>query len=643
VAAATKAEAQPATHRANTVRELVMKDLEISLEATDQFDEAAPGLTVPALAPVPENDVEEGLVLPHDLVGLSNDELIAIANSRLLPCEAISNLVLAGVIKPEENFASYNLQALPPHGSRWEDNGSLQAGDTVDLFAAVFGKSRGGAAKIILDREIQDAFSYYPPIHERAPLPVEFPIESLPDPLRSMAKEISRIESVPVSLSATCVISAASGCMGKGIIIRTKPGKTTTPNLFILVAAESGGGKSSADTWAVAPIERFEKAAVKKFTQEAKTIKARLTLVERDIKALNQEKSGSEADREKQVTALAKAETEKEDLTAQLQPPCFIINNATSQALAVVMSHNNGTMMSRASDARGIVGIILGRHEKDKNQTDDELYLVAYSVTETYRTDRISRSLVMIPRPCLAIFWLIQPDMFGQLWDRKALKQGGFLPRFLTCRIVSEPQLVAREANTFSPEVATSYEARLTELLSTYLQHQGEAFTAQVTPEAKTVLFDYTDRIVERLCNDEFSAAEQPFAKRWAENAWRMSLVLHGAAHGDQTHLVPVSRETARAAVAVVSWFAVQQMEILGKQRSDQEGDKETKVMDLVRRHGRANIRSLKKAGICDDDAEASKLLGKLVRESMLEAYDQQGRGPSTRYYVLPKNTTQWS
>ena len=168
--------------------------------------------------------------------------------------------------------------------------------------------------------------------------------------------------------------------------------------------------------------------------------------------------------------------------------------------------------------------------------------------------------------------------------------------------------------------------------------HTGDLFTVPIADEAQAAFFDYWDRITERIQAGEFTPVERRFAKRWAENAWRVGLVLHGAEHGKRAHLEPVTVATARAAIALVSWYALQQLEVLRHQENTREGDKELEVQNLALKHARINIRLVKKAGICATDEEAEKLLEKLRQQSMLESYDHKGRGPSTRYYTRPQN-----
>ncbi len=570
-----------------------------------------------------------------------DSELVQHANNALGVSHAISLLADTDRFNPRENFAPFNLQ-VSDDNRHWNDNGSLRAGDVVGLFAVVYRETRNNAAQLILDLiaelgdEDQAVLSPESEL-DLGELDGDIPVNCFPAVARMEIEAIAHIEGQPYALSALSVLGNFSGAMGKGVVIPSKPGMVTTPNLYILAEAETGDGKTVTDNWASSPVDNFQLEQHAKFKEIQPKLKAELSLIELEIKGLNARKLTTDAERNEYLDAMAKVEAAKSVLTKQIKPPCYKLGNATSAALADVMSCNDSTAMSHTDDARGIVAIILGRYE-NKGHVDDEFYIVSYSVVPHYRTDRISRGTTILDRPCLSILWLIQDDMYSQLWDKKALVKGGFLPRFLTCHTHTKATHLCRQIKQFPKDVAFNYESRIRELLTTYRMHGGEPYVVPITDEARDIFFDYSDRIADRRIAGEFSSVENRFAKRWAENAWRVGLVLHGAENGSQAHVVAVTAETARCAVALVSWFAVQQLEILRAQQGKETGSKEDAAQSLARKHGRINVRSLKKAGICADDAEAQQLLDKLVEEDLLEGYDYKGRGRGTRYYIVPQH-----
>jgi hypothetical protein len=155
---------------------------------------------------------------------------------------------------------------------------------------------------------------------------------------------------------------------------------------------------------------------------------------------------------------------------------------------------------------------------------------------------------------------------------------------------------------------------------------------------ARIVITDYANRIIERLEAGEFSSRAEGFAARWAELAWRLTLVFHAVEHGGAAHLNEVPEHTALQAVAVVSWFAVQQLELLDERESDIANEQTIKVMNLVSRHGRISASLVQKSGVCATPQEAKAVLEQLEAQGVLASQTTTGRGRRTRYYFRPPN-----
>ena len=60
----------------------------------------------------------------------------------------------------------------------------------------------------------------------------DFPAESLPPVLERMARGISELCGVPLEMSAPMVLATASISLGKGLRVRSLPGRVTTGNLL---------------------------------------------------------------------------------------------------------------------------------------------------------------------------------------------------------------------------------------------------------------------------------------------------------------------------------------------------------------------------------------------------------------------------
>jgi hypothetical protein len=72
-----------------------------------------------------------------------------------------------------------------------------------------------------------------------------FPTDMLPERLQTMVKAIAVVFRVPDVMPAVIVLTMISATIGKGLRIASGRGRKTMANLFSLVSADSGTGKTS--------------------------------------------------------------------------------------------------------------------------------------------------------------------------------------------------------------------------------------------------------------------------------------------------------------------------------------------------------------------------------------------------------------
>lgn len=77
-----------------------------------------------------------------------------------------------------------------------------------------------------------------------------------------MARAISESTLVPDNLSGACVLGILSASLGKGIQVQSGPDRLTRGNLYIVLSALSGTGKSEAFRHAAAPFQSIEEGII---------------------------------------------------------------------------------------------------------------------------------------------------------------------------------------------------------------------------------------------------------------------------------------------------------------------------------------------------------------------------------------------
>ena len=462
-----------------------------------------------------------------------------------------------------------------------------------------------------------------------------FPVDCLPPPFKAMALAIAETERTPLSLAGCCVLGILSGSIGAGLKVESGPSRFTRGNLFLLVSAQSGSGKSESFRHAAQPFIEFEKETFANWkTSTLPGLSAEKDLLESEIKKL-MTKGGQKDDPLERHNLKSQLEEKKADLAkteALMTAPTLSVEDVTTEKLAVLLRDNGEQLLSMSPDAGAIVNNLLGRYSK-ADRTDEGIYLKAFS-GDYCRVDRQSREPVALVAPCLTALWLTQPDKIETLLGEKSLTDGGLIPRFLVCHTNAQPLRIMDDAAGIAPETSTAYRGAVRCLLETY-RLATEARTIQPSPEARRALDDYFNRIVGRRLGDLGDVTT--FAARWGEQAWRIAVCLHAGEWGAQAHEQAIEPTTAFNAIELAEWFAEQQLEILSGGRAKASADLRDRVLSLL---------ADKKEGVCARDVlrarikpsadEVRQLLETLEAEGVLTGRDEhpEGGGHVTRIYT---------
>jgi hypothetical protein len=481
---------------------------------------------------------------------------------------------------------------------------------------------------------------------EDEPLPAPFPVDALPSAMAGIIAAISRCERVPLALPGVCALGVVSAAIGAGLEVVSGPNRTTRANLFLLASAESGSGKTESCRPIIAPlIERqatllqtWKEKTHPEYQAEIARLEAQRKAIEKKIgKAMRPDNPDEEELRRLQAQ-LSYPSARIEELK-QRTAPCLITDDFTVEALALRLRDNRETLFSFSSDARKPVQNLQGRYNPGKS-TDESLLLKTYS-GEFCRVDRAKGDPIVLWKPCLSLCWFIQPDLMAAMLDEESLTASGFLCRLLMCHTQATPQKIEVDAPGISDAVRAQW-AKLTDDLLATFHAADKPRRIEPTPEAKCLLDDFHNAIVDHRQGD--LADVGTFAARYAEQAWRVSAVLHAALHGSAAANHPLERETAQNAIRVVEWFIAQQLDILAKGRRQSAQKKEDEVLELLnRRKERAGkdyitARDVHHARIASTPEAARALLARMEADGLLIGEDVKPErgGRATRIYRSP-------
>lgn len=459
-----------------------------------------------------------------------------------------------------------------------------------------------------------------------------FPVDALPPNVQNYVREVAAFAQTPIALPSCCALATLSASLGRGLFVRNRHG-TTRGNLFILVIASSGTGKTQTFAPVTSPVFQAQRAILAQREKASSFAKAGQLVWDKKIRKLTA--VGAECEDPNQMKTvmdeIAKMLAQKEVLAVQSAPSTVVCEDVTSERLAVLLAENGETLFSASPDAGQPLNVLLGRYNRLR-RTDDTLYLKGYS-GDFCRVDRTSRRSVLLNSPCLTLLWLVQPEKLDAIASVKSLTEGGFLPRVMLCEADGEPVPDRGTVQGIAPAAQEDWGTLVLSLFHTYHQSFGIPHGLEMCERADEILRKHHNQIVERR-RLELADADS-YAARWNEWAWRLVLVLHAAAHGANSHNVIVEARTAEAAVRLANWFAEQQLQLLAHSRAVVKAEKQKAVYDLLRKKPEISARDVQLARVAARSLEARALLAQMEAEGKLRGRDYQpsGGGHTVRFY----------
>ena len=344
-------------------------------------------------------------------------------------------------------------------------------------------------------------------------------------------------------------------------------------------------------------------------------LQAEAEMLESEIAKLkkNSFKGESGMAREETRAAMQAKKKALADVNKKLNSPRLCCENVTSEKLAVMLQQNQEQLASLSADAKEIVDNLLGKYCKN-DRTDDGVFVKAWS-GDNCRVDRLGREPVSLQRPCAAALWFTQPDKLETLLGKSELTDGGLIQRLLPCHTRAMPRPIVDGVEGIPAETVNGWAALVGSLIETF-RMAGEPFTIEPTPEARRMMNEHHNRIVERRLAELRDVTT--YAARWNEQAWRIAVCLHAGLHGADAGNHKMSVETAASAIALAQWFAGEQLRILARGRHAARRAKRDEVLELLADNPKGiTARMVQLKRITDTADEARALLASMEPEEL--------------------------
>lgn len=416
-----------------------------------------------------------------------------------------------------------------------------------------------------------------------------FPTSNLPPVLRRVTEATAATLNVPEILPASAALAVISAAMGKGLEVESGPGRRLRGNLFLLVSAPSGAGKSSVLQEMIEPMRDIEEflqvcdpgpvADDAGNGEEVRFAGAPPFLVARPD--ASQRRAGGSRHRHQRV------------------PRRLICENITGPALASLLVANGESTFNVSAEAGNLLD------EAGRAASDLGLLLLKGYSGDPVVIDRLTRDSDHLESPCISVFWLCQPHRLDRFLSRERSLEDGLIARFLVAHSEARMTPLGDELPGEIPVgVKDAYGAVVNDLFRTYHSIRNGTRTVRVSPGGFEVLKEYHNQCTAQW--DEL-ARLRPCVARWPEQARRLALVLHAAEHGGRSHQQPLSEATARAAVDLAEWFRGQQLAIIGRGATSRLEPRAERLLSLIAASPGAEVkvRDLKNShGFTDEEIE---------------------------------------
>ncbi len=424
------------------------------------------------------------------------------------------------------------------------------------------------------------------PFNAPASLP-PFPLEALPDEIRSFVEEVSRSRQVPPDLPGVLSLGvmAASGA-GK---FRVKIGATHSEPVNVFAAVVLPPGSRKSDTFRDMTLvleERERELAIVAAPTIAKA-KERRNVEEGRLKTIREKAAKSEDAAERNRLAQEAAELAG-NLTPVPAEPRLIAGDVTPERLASLLHEQGGRLAVMDAEAGGVFDIMAGRYTRDGSANLD-VFLRGHA-GDAIRVDRVGRAAEFVKRPALTLVLTPQPDVIRSLADKPGFRGRGLLARFLYA--IPESQVGTRtyQNRPISEAARVGYNKIILAIVSTPSPDPADpeaSYELKIEGEALALWAEYADAVEAAQADGGELAGIRDFASKLAGAVARIAGRLHLVEHAHGTPwAISISTEIVAAAWAIGDYFQAHALAAFGMMGADPDAERAQAVLRWIERTG---------------------------------------------------------
>ena len=357
-----------------------------------------------------------------------------------------------------------------------------------------------------------------------------WPWEALPAVLRAMGQAIARTVNVVAEMAGAMVIGVASIALANRVLVRLKDDHVQYGNVYFMISAHPASGKTPAMRQAQAPLVACQRALTAEFREALAGHRARSRVIKAKLRALERELESGKPKRSPQQIEAEIQQLERE-LADAPKERCLFTNDSTSEAVAERMAANNQAMGLLASEGRKQTDIHGGRY---RDGGDFDLCLAGHG-GDYLRIDRKGRDPIELSSPCLSALLAIQPDALAALGAVPALRESGYLARWLF--IVTQFTPSDYPTASIPAPVREVYEQAITALVNLSMGRSADGSLVPnvvvFAPEAMDAWVAFHNGLKREMAaaQDSLSPLMQQWLGKLPETVARLALIFHAVRH----------------------------------------------------------------------------------------------------------------
>lgn len=414
--------------------------------------------------------------------------------------------------------------------------------------------------EMLSEKDIFGIWGIFEPIERNSNKVLQsFPVECLPDTIRTYIEAVAESLQVPVDMVASLVLAALSLCVQGKFYVKVKEDWVEPINLYMIVIGRPSERKSPVLTEIEKPIFSYmneenerRRPEIKKYELQKKILNGRLKTIQ---EALSKNKKNNPYTMQDAFNC-----QEEIDNLEEVRPLMLVMDDTTPEALVEAMKQNEEKMGILSAEG-GLFGVMAGRYSNDVNI---DIFLKGYS-GEYLRLSRIGREGTELHNPYLTIGLAVQPQVISEVMGNRNFRGRGLLARFMYSFPNSRVGSRKYRTEPINDVTRKEYENLCKDLLVIPDLTNFTERIISLSNEADLLSEEYNQWIEERLM-DELEAIED-WAGKLHGNTMRIAGILHIAKHKLNSVNVPLEEDTMKAAIAIGKYYlehSEQAFEIMG-------------------------------------------------------------------------------